>query len=316
MKSVEHTETIKALPAKYIAVLFEGPWLFTQDPSDRTRILAVCPYLDPMDHAFEYGFWKGDNLAGVTDDHPQTIASGTLYKVDVHTDDAPSPDFHHLFERAATTYSLIYLCNKTKGNLLKIADVSLLRRVSISRPAEIRGAGKLLHAPVVKGVSSNEKSFDISTGTTPANHAALIFIYPYLNAAPKLAIQSAPVTVLPSAKPHLVFRARGTTNTFIDNYTDNLHLVGSFDMVRKLVMVQDPDFADDALSPCDLGLYPSSGSQVFERGDTSITDFSDKELGLPATARLSAEIEIVTTGMTLASCAAGCIGSNTDDLGN
>ena len=313
MKSVEHSAAVKPLPAKCYAVLFEGPWLFTQDPADPTRILAICPYLDPEDHAFEFGFWKGGDLSGLSSDPPETLASGTLYKVDIQTDFTPAPRFHDLFELAATTYSLIYLKNKRKGSPLKLADVSNLRRVSISRPAEIRGAGKLLHAPVVKGVSSNENSFDISTGAEPGNHAALIFLYPYLDTIPTLTIQAAPVTVPAGAEAHLIFRARGTTDNLIDNYTDNLHLVESFDRVRKLATVQDPHFANGVLSPCDLGLYPSSGSQLFERGDTALTDFSDGELGLPGTPNVSADI--FRTALSLASCAAGCIGCNSDDLG-
>lgn len=314
MKSVEHSAVVKPLPAKYFAILFEGPWLFTQDPADKTRILAVCPYLDPLDHAFEFGFWKDEDLSGLKDDHPEILAPGTLYKVDVQNAQAPAPSFNELFQRAAAMYPLIYLRNKTKGNPLKLGDGSNLRRVSLSRPVEIRAAGKLLHAPVLKGVASNEKSFDLGLSAEPANHAALILLYPALSATPSLTVQSIPVPLLAGAKPHLVFRARGTSNTFIDNYTDNLHLIDSFDMVRRLVMVQDPDFADDALSACDLGLYPSSGSQLFEHGDTDLADFSDKELGLPQST-LQGIADIRITALTLASCAAGTIVCNGDDMG-
>lgn len=315
MKSIEHSAAVKPLPAKYFAVLFEGPWLFTQNPADRNRILAICPYLDPVDHAFEFGFWKNENLSGLTNDQPETIASGTLYTVDLQSEHSTAPDFHELFAPAATTYSLIYLCNTRKGNPLNIVDVTSLRRVSIARPMEIRGAGKLLNSPVIKGVSSNEKSFNAGTGGQPSNHATTILIYPYLDAPPSLTIQSAPVPVLAGAKPHLVFRARGTTNTFIDNYTDNLHLVESFDMVRRLVTVQDPDFADNAPSPVDLGLYPSSGSQRFERGDTAVTEFSNAELGLPADSEQGLA-DVKSTGLRLASCASGNVIVNRDDLGH
>ena len=58
------------------------------------------------------------------DDHPETLASGTLYTVNVQNDYPPAPTFHELFERAASTYPLIYLWSKKKGNPLKLGDVS------------------------------------------------------------------------------------------------------------------------------------------------------------------------------------------------
>ncbi len=314
MKSVQQTTPVKPLPVKYFAVLFEGPWLFTQDPADRTRILAICPYLDPSDHKFEFGFWKDEDLSGLKGAEPETLVAGTLYKVDLHTDNLPAPDFHSLFEPAATTYSLIYLRNRKKANTLKIQNASNLRRVSFSMPAAVRAAGKLLHAPVVKGVSSNEESFHMSIGGQPANHVTLIFLYPFKDDTPALNVQGTPVAMLAGAKLHLVFRARGTSTNFVDSYTDNLHLVESFDMLRKLISVRDPKFADNAFSACDFGLYPSSGVQRFDRGDTASTEFSNKELGLPEDSPGGIE-KIRIDALTLASCAAGTIVCNGDDMG-
>lgn len=330
MKSIVQDAEVLPLPEKHIAVLFEGAWLFTQDPEDRTRILAICPYTDTEDHVCQFGRWDSGavspspNFVGPTAEaKPLLIPEASQHRIELPSASPASHTFTELFSRAAETYPFIYLRNRQKGMPLSLSTNHKVRKISVPMPDEVRPAGQLLNAPVLSARSSVD-TFQLGVAEKDvSSYVTFVFFYLGVHEGASVTMHrvGSPGTIHVPATDnlHLIFRVHATTDTPADSYTDHVHLVRTFDTLRKLVQVPDPKSDTHKFIPCDFGIFPASGNQRFASGDTGL---SNQELGLsnaapspPAPPEQPNWVPPLPTALNLASCAAGVIVCDRDNNG-
>jgi hypothetical protein len=325
MKNVTRATKTNPLPPKHVAILFEGAWFFTQDPDDRNRILALCPYTNAPNHVCECGLWKPDHgdghLAGLTGKgHPRLVDEGDQFWVDMLGEPRPKNKFTDLFEDAAQDYPIVYLINDPQAAPLVINNGnSLFRRVSIAMPDSVRAAGRVKTAQVKDlGKTSHLYMADGTTVVYP--HVTFLFIYEHAKKVDVAVSSDTHVNVTLSTSrhknPHLIFRVHSAVATdadgcALDDCAENCHMVGTFDTLRKIAMVPSGAGAKvlKAGTPAvpshvPVSVFPDACAQEIDAGDTGLTL---AELGLaPEEKRGSAGVFI----LTLASCASGGAGGD------
>jgi hypothetical protein len=288
--SIDSTESTPISDKPYIAVIFEGPWFFTEDPDDKSgqTILAICPYTDQPDHICEFVDWSDDNGVSLQGKVYGKIEEGETYRIDVTTDVQRTEQFKEVFTAAHDAYKFPYFQSTTDGVPLQIVTNPKMRRVSIPVPDAVHAAGRLENASIVTGDRNCTGITHSPSGDAVSTFVAFILVYEFeeQEAIKVVKEQSATGTgeTWPIPSPHLVVRVRNPNlkdenGCQSDCSEENTHLSSSFDALRRMALLPMQQADDEYNYYCDIAIYPTAGqSLIFDRGPK---EFGVDELGIP-----------------------------------